>query len=105
MIYKIKNIIVPGRADTAGRDNGPSTARLSCRGRPGTIKRVVVRAGPSSTAHLAIYTWRYRISLACMTGQSISREGEEEVGNECLTPGKNVTRSYLAERPGASPLS
>jgi hypothetical protein len=56
MFYKIKkNIIVPGRAGTAGRDSGPSTARLSCRARPGTIKRAVLRAGPLSTAHLAIY--------------------------------------------------
>jgi hypothetical protein len=60
MFYKIKkNIIVPGWAGTTGRDSSPSTARLSFRARPGTIKRAVLRAGPLSTAHLAIYTARY----------------------------------------------
>jgi hypothetical protein len=47
---------VPGRPGTAGRGSGPSTARLSCRARHGTIKWAVLRAGPSSTTHLAIYT-------------------------------------------------
>jgi hypothetical protein len=46
---------VSGRAGTAGRDSGPSTARFSYRAGPGTIKRVVLRAGPLGTAHLAIY--------------------------------------------------
>jgi hypothetical protein len=52
---------VPGRAGTTGRDSGPSTARLSFRARPGTIKRAVLRAGPLSTAHLAIYTEMNRL--------------------------------------------
>jgi hypothetical protein len=61
MFYKIKKyIIVPGRAGTAGRDSGPSTARFSYRARPGTIKRAVLRAGPLDTAHLAIYMSRGR---------------------------------------------
>jgi hypothetical protein len=44
---------VSGRAGTAGR---ASTARFSCRARPGTIKRAVLRAGPLGTTHLAIYS-------------------------------------------------
>ena len=47
---------MPGRAGTTGRGSGPSTARFSCRARPGTIKRAVLRAGPLGTAHLAIYS-------------------------------------------------
>jgi hypothetical protein len=61
---------VPGRAGTAGRGSGPSTARLSWRGRHGTIKWAVLRTGPSSTAHLAIYR-RDRRSLEA--ARSLSR--------------------------------
>jgi hypothetical protein len=79
MFYKIKKyIIVPGRTGTADRDSGPSTAQLSCRARPGTIKRVVLRTGPSSPAHLAIYT---RAPALC-----------------CLPPSPN-----LAARPAPAP--
>jgi hypothetical protein len=57
MFYKIKKyIIVPGRAGTAGRGSGPSTARFSCRAGPGINKRVVLRADPLGTTHLDIYT-------------------------------------------------
>jgi hypothetical protein len=57
MLYKIKkyNRVGPGRAGT-DRGSGPSTARLSWRTQPDTIKWVVLRAGLSNTVHLAIYT-------------------------------------------------
>ena len=58
---------MPGRAGTAGRGSGPSTARFSCRARPDTIKRTVLQAGPLGTAHLAIYS--------CMHGRQIVRGG------------------------------
>lgn len=54
---------MPGRASTAGRDSGPSTARFSYRAGPGTIKRAVLRAGPLGTAHLAIYSLHQEIMV------------------------------------------
>jgi hypothetical protein len=71
---------VPGRAGTAGRDSGPSTARFSYRAGPGTIKRAVLRAGPLGTAHLAIYrTDECRLWLRCgaWIGVGISKSKTE----------------------------
>jgi hypothetical protein len=65
MFHKI-NIYNRGRAGTAGRGSGPSTTRFSCRARPDTIKRAVLRAGPLGTTHLAIYT-QNRLSAQFLT--------------------------------------
>jgi hypothetical protein len=46
---------VSGWTGSAGRGSSSSTARLLCRARPGTIKRGVLRAGPSGMAYLTIY--------------------------------------------------
>jgi hypothetical protein len=50
---------VPGRAGTAGRDSGPSTARFLYRAGPGTIKRAVLQASPLGMTHLTIYTYTF----------------------------------------------
>jgi hypothetical protein len=89
MFYKIKkNIIVPGRAGTAGRDSGPSTARLSCRARPGTIKRAVLRAGPLSTAHLAIYSRHLRWPSGVRGPEAAGRRGRLDglSASVCMCP-------------------
>jgi hypothetical protein len=75
MFYKIKNIIVPGRAGTAGRGSGPSTTRLSCRARPGTIKWAVLRVGPSSTTHLAIYN-HSRSDHGAVSGKGVAESSK-----------------------------
>jgi hypothetical protein len=66
---------VSGRASTAGRGYGPSTAWHSCRVGPGTIKQVVSRAGSPDTydpfGHLYLRTIMMILALVATTSFTI----------------------------------
>jgi hypothetical protein len=69
---------VPGRAGTAGRDSGPSTARFLYRAGPDTIKRALLRVGPLGTANLAIYNSVYVGTLAWRTIDNDTSHAESQ---------------------------
>jgi hypothetical protein len=88
---------VLGRAGTAGRDSGPSTARFSYRAGPGTIKRAVLRAGPLDMAHLAIYNTVRANSYNELVNMAISQE-------DCITARQaEKKRKTTVAGPSAQP--